>query len=472
MATVVQCSNSTCCRTSHLGDDPLGRIFRCPRCLTKLPTTGASTSDSGWTKVLGPLPRRGLSTSFERLATAEVELRERCGVLSRQDRLFTRVDSSHGPQSQLAWFDSGEYQFGAMSDQSSDPWNVEIRTNPNLQESSEVVVGPFRREECSGWDSQTHGSPNGFTSSSDVENHSRPHCLELQKASLSILDAGRLGRFQILEILGEGRHATVYRAFDPLLERYVALKIPRGCETPSARVIERFLGEARALARLSHPRIVPIFEAGYDGNRHYISMGLIDGRGLAELLTDGPLPCYRAAEIIAELAEAVGHAHGLGIIHRDIKPANIRLDHQGLAYLMDFGIAYRHDSGELLATTGAIHGTPAYLAPEQAKGPRTEDLVASDQYSLGVVMYEILCGKPPFVGSPSSVLFRAIHDHPVSPRAINPEVPRSLAMICQKAMAKRPDQRYPSCGALAIQLRAWLQARSSSSWQGWVRLRP
>jgi serine/threonine protein kinase len=358
-----------------------------------------------------------------------------------------------------------------MSGQSLDPLNMEICTNLNLQGSGEVIVGPFRPEDYCGWDNQTYSSPNRFNRSRDIEHHARPCYLEEQEAPSPLLDLGRIGRFQIVEILGEGRHATVYRGFDPLLKRYVALKIPRDCEGASFRAVERFLGEVRALAQLNHPRIVSIYEAGYDSNHRYIAMELIDGQGLAELLTRGPLSCDRGAGLIAELAEAVDHAHGLGIIHRDIKPANIRLDQQGLAYLMDFGITYRRDSCEIPAIPGAIHGTPAYLAPEQAQGPRPEDLAASDQYSLGVVMYEVLCGRPPFVGSPSSVLFRAIHEHPVSPRAINSEVPRALAMICQKAMAKRPDQRYPNCGALAIQLRTWLQAQGSSTNRHiWTRL--
>ena len=270
----------------------------------------------------------------------------------------------------------------------------------------------------------------------------------------------QLGRFEIVDIVGEGHHATVYRAFDPLLERHVALKLPRQGITLTARARGRFLSEARALARLCHPRIVPIYEAGHDGDRHYIAMALINGCSLSELIATGPIPLRRGVEIVVELAEALAYAHGLGIIHRDVKPANVRLDQQGAVYLMDFGIAYRPDSGEVPIPPGTILGTPAYLAPEQARGGQTSVLPASDQYSLGAVLYELLCGKPPFFGPPSYVLFHTIHEDPPSPRAIEPKVPRRLAAICQKAMAKRPDRRYPSCQALANDLRSWLHGEA------------
>ena len=174
-------------------------------------------------------------------------------------------------------------------------------------------------------------------------------------------------------------------------------------------------------------------------------------RGLQPRGTDlrevSSLPAER--KIIAELAEALAHAHGLGIIHRDVKPANIRLDNHDTVYLMDFGIAYLPDSGEIPTSPGTILGTPAYLAPELAEGGQMEVLPASDQYSLGAVLYETLCGQPPFFGPSSYVLFHAIHHDPPSPRTIDSRIPKSLAAICQKAMAKQPDRRYSSCQELA-----------------------
>ena len=188
-------------------------------------------------------------------------------------------------------------------------------------------------------------------------------------------------------------------------------------------------------------------------------MALIEGRSLDERLDEGPLAPGDAAAVAAELAEALAYAHALGVVHRDVKPANVRIDHRGDVYLMDFGIAYRPDSNELPLPPGTILGTPAYVAPEQAEGGRTDPLPASDQYSLGAVFYELLCGRPPFVGPPSYVLFHAIHREPPSPRTVEPKVPRALAAVCLKALAKRPDRRYPDCQALADDLRRWLRRR-------------
>jgi len=266
----------------------------------------------------------------------------------------------------------------------------------------------------------------------------------------------RLGRFCIQSLLGEGKHAAVYRAYDPVLERDVALKVPRQGVLMTAKAIARFLGEAKALARLRHPRIVPVYEAGCVGDRHYIAMALIEGHSLAEEMANHPIAYYRAAQIVAELADALAYAHAEGIIHRDVKPANVRVDSSGAVYLMDFGIAYRADSGEVSLPPGMILGTPAYLAPEQAQGGQVDVLPASDQYSLGAVFYELLCGQPPFSGPPSYVMFHTIHHVPPSPRTVVPMVPRSLAAICLKALAKCPDRRYRNCQHFADDLRQWL----------------
>jgi serine/threonine protein kinase len=285
-------------------------------------------------------------------------------------------------------------------------------------------------------------------------------------------EAGQLGRFRILGVLGQGQHATVYRAYDAVLDRDVALKVPRPGVLRTEKALERFLGEARAQARLHHPRIVPVYEAGRAGGRHYIAMAVIEGRGLDDRLAEeGPLAPDRAASVAAELAEALAYAHALGVVHRDVKPANVRVDHRGDVYLMDFGIAYRPDSNELPLPPGTILGTPAYVAPERAEGGRSDPLPASDQYSLGAVFYELLCGRPPFVGPPSYVLFHAIHRDPPSPRTVEPKVPRALATICLKALAKDPRRRYADCQALADDLRRWLRGETPLAHRrGWVRL--
>jgi serine/threonine protein kinase len=264
----------------------------------------------------------------------------------------------------------------------------------------------------------------------------------------------------------------VYRAYDPVLDRDVALKVPRPGVLRTQKALERFLGEARAQARLRHPRIVPVYEAGRAGNRHYLAMALIEGRSLADRLeAEGALPPAEAAGVAADLAEALAYAHALGVVHRDVKPANVRVDGGGAVYLMDFGIAYRPDSNELPLPPGRILGTPAYVAPEQAESGRGDPLPASDQYSLGAVFYELLCGRPPFVGPPSYVLFHAIHREPPSPRAVEPKVPRALAAICLKALAKSPGRRYPDCQALADDLRRWLRGEAPLAHRrAWARL--
>src|SRR5207249_2958614 len=158
--------------------------------------------------------------------------------------------------------------------------------------------------------------------------------------------------------------------YDPILQRALALKVPRPGVLPSGRMMDRFLGEARALARLRHPGIVPVFELGRDADRYFIAMALINGQSLAELHAREPqaIDSRRAAEIVADLAEALAYAHGQGILHRDVKPANILFDESEHVYLTDFGLAYRMESGESSTPPGTLMGTPAYAAPEHASG--------------------------------------------------------------------------------------------------------
>jgi eukaryotic-like serine/threonine-protein kinase len=447
---IVQCPNAACGRISHLGVDPLGRIFRCPRCLTKLPSAPATAADTGWTAVLGP-PRPSLDSSSFRLTTVR-----RWGGAAPTATLDLSVRSSES-------FESGEMLIDAVDFNSEHDQSSYMGLGP--EDSSEVVLEPFLSESRS-----VSRCSTALKSSISTAAPARSGMGTTSTDPL-LAKAGILGRFRIVEMLGEGQHAMVYRAYDPVLERDVALKVPRQGVIKTAKGLERFLGEAKALARLRHPQIVPVYEAGCAGDHHYMAMALIEGCSLAQRMVECALDLHRSAEIVAELAEALAYAHSHGVVHRDVKPANIRLDAQGVVYLMDFGIAYRPDSGEIPLPPGVILGTPAYVAPEQAQGGQTDVLPASDQYSLGAVLYELLCGQPPFCGPPSYVIFHAIHHDPPPLHTVAPKVSHALSAICLKALAKRPEQRYASCEDLAKDLRSWLRGETPSAYRrrGWAR---
>ncbi|MBT6485303.1 MAG: protein kinase [Planctomycetaceae bacterium] len=265
----------------------------------------------------------------------------------------------------------------------------------------------------------------------------------------------QLGRFQIKSRLGAGAFGEVFRAHDPQLDRDIALKVPHAAVLQNAKVAKRFLIEARATARLTHPNIVPVFDAGQDAGHHYIASAFIEGKTLDDALTE-TFDFRKAARIVMKLAGALAYAHEQGIVHRDIKPANIMLDEKGEPHLMDFGLARLETGTENLTHDGAILGTPAYMPPEQAAGDLEKVSAASDQYSLGVTLYEILCGERPFSGPPEIVIFNVINQEPPSPRSIKESIPRDLETICMKAMAKEQSARYENGNALAEDLRRWL----------------
>jgi serine/threonine protein kinase len=274
----------------------------------------------------------------------------------------------------------------------------------------------------------------------------------------------QVGRFLIQERLGAGTFAAVYRAHDPQLGRDVALKVPHPSTLESSTRTRRFLTEARAAARMHHPSIVPIYESGCDNGLHYIASAFIHGRTLAQAVEEGgPMDARLAAEIIRQLAEALAYAHKMGIVHRDVKPSNVLLDVEGQAHLVDFGLAFIRDGDLQRTQDGAILGTAAYIAPELATGRKGDPQPASDQYSLGTILYELLCGEAPFDGLPPMVLYQAIHKEPVWPIERNPQVPKGLDQICRKAMAKKPQDRFAGCREMAEALSAWLNKGSASS---------
>ncbi|HZT79629.1 MAG TPA: protein kinase, partial [Gemmataceae bacterium] len=264
----------------------------------------------------------------------------------------------------------------------------------------------------------------------------------------------RIGRFLIRKKLGEGGFGTVYLAYDPQLQRDVAVKVPRA-ESLSGRAIRRFLGDARAAARLRHPHIVPVFDAGFDGHVYYIASAYVNGGTLAAAIrSQAPFDSTRAARVARALADALAYAHSLGIIHRDIKPANVLLDAEGRPHLIDFGLARIVSSGEPDAA-GSRAGTLHYRSPEQLCGEPVDG--RSDQFSLGVVLYEMLCGRRPFAGQPDFLVDQdTVEKDPGPPSAHNPAVPADLEAICRKAMARRPEDHYADCRELADDLRRFL----------------
>lgn len=261
----------------------------------------------------------------------------------------------------------------------------------------------------------------------------------------------RFGRYRILQQIGRGGMGAVYLAHDTQLDRRVALKIPHFTPEESPLAKERFYREARAAAAFHHPHLCPVFDVGEIDGILYLTMPFLEGEPLSRRIQPGkPWPQNQAVACVRLLALALNEAHGAGVVHRDLKPSNVLVNKRGEMVIMDFGLARRTRADDVRVTqSGAVLGTPAYMSPEQVAGETDVVGASSDIYSLGVILFELLCGRLPFAGTATLIFAKILTESPPSPRSLRPDLDTEVEAICLKAMAKRPDDRFDSVAAFA-----------------------
>lgn len=265
------------------------------------------------------------------------------------------------------------------------------------------------------------------------------------------------GDYELLDEIARGGMGVVFKARQTGLNRIVAVKMILSGQLAGEAEVKRFYTEAEAAANLQHPNIVAIHEVGEHEGRHYFSMDYIEGENLAAYLKRNPLSATEAARLMKTIAEAIHFAHQRGTLHRDLKPHNILIDQNGVPHITDFGLAKKIETDSGITQSGTVMGSPAYMPPEQAAGKNEQVGPASDVYSLGAILYQILTGQPPFSGATSvETLVKVMQQEPIAPSRLSDKVPTDLETICLKCLEKRPERRYHSARELAEDLGRFL----------------
>jgi serine/threonine-protein kinase len=344
------------------------------------------------------------------------------------------------------------------------PPNIDayLRENAELADELRGLWATMLVADCVAAGAGSAGNNGGAPAGAPTTGHNGPG-----ETTLDMAPGAALGDYELVEELGRGGMGVVYKARQASLDRVVALKMILRGAMPSPADLARFRTEAESAARLDHPAIVPIYEVGQHEGQPFFTMKFVAGTTLARRLADGPIPPREAAELLAPICRAVHFAHERGVLHRDLKPSNILIDDEGRPHVSDFGLAKRVETPHDLTVSGAVLGTPSYMAPEQAAGTRGKLGRESDVYSLGTILYQMLTGRPPFqAASPVETLLMVMEQEPLPPRLLNPRADRELEMIALKCLQKPRELRYASAAALADDLDAYLADEPTAARSG------